>query len=201
MCVCVCVKNWERTKRLRKQMDCRCKNCYVGCVRWRQTEKKMITEREMRDKWETSLSSDCTCLAPTVIVYVGSLNVLFLPGGNGQRERENDSTPPEGWVWLGKREDGKGDGWERKVLKNREGERERKKNSKKHIRTKRRRVVFKGLQFPASLCNVTEAALWLKWVWQLCCRQFTDIVTERDIAEEIWETKSKTMKLLTELEY
>lgn len=44
----------------------------------------MITEQRMRQVRERGLSSDGVCLDATVIVYVGSLNVLFLPGGNGQ---------------------------------------------------------------------------------------------------------------------
>lgn len=110
------------------------------------------------------MSSDGACLDPTVIVYVGSLNLLFLPGGYGQRESDNP-LPTSTLIRTGVRMSFKEMEQEReKERKNgRVGGRDRelKKTATKHIRTEKRRVniVFKGLQFPSSLCDVTEATL------------------------------------------
>lgn len=67
-----------------------------------------------------------------------------------------------------------------------------KSESQKPHQGQRRSVVFKGRQFSSSPRNVTEAAAWLKWVWQFSCRRSTDIAAEQDKAGRIWKTKSET---------
>lgn len=174
------VNMWERIKKLKKlskQMESRCRNCFAGRVRQREAEKKMITEQESRDKWERMLSSDAACFDLTVSVYVGSLNVVFLPGGNGQRE--SVSWLGQGWVWLSKEWSG------RRKTREKGGEcetQELKKLPKTHKDKEKRgeklySSVFNFLHHYAVLQK--QCCLWLKWLWQLCFRQSTDIATRQ----------------------
>lgn len=175
-------------------VQCRCRNCSTGCVRQRQIQKKIITEQESRDKWERSLSNDAACLNLTVSVYVGSLNVVFLPGGNGQRE--SVSWLGQGWEWLSKEWSVSGGTQQRREVWAWERHRSLKKLSKTHKDKEEKwkhYIQGSSISFIIYAVLQKQRCLWLKWLWQSCLRRSTDIATRqsrRNLEDRVKDNKT-----------